>query len=396
MLRRPINLAPAANHRVNPAAMPRNLSRVGTAHLFDPQTAETRWAVPTLHEGGGKSDRRRGFTLIELMIVIAIIVGVLALSVPVIRSLEGNRSVDAGYNKLAAALGHARQLALYYRAPAGIVIYKDTLNGTNLIDIAFVTQEKNIASVVLAQNVWKSPPNNNKPLPQDDRYMDIIPGEEILTMPPGVGIQVVTNPAILQQTKGVQPNPVKYLAPLPTVGTDLGDRYLTLGIILFDENGQLAQSAQYFIRDGSSMTTTLGGNLGMTTVPGTPGSMSGLIPPYKLNQPANNPLVYDSYPPGTYVISASAGLYSHSAMCVYDQDAYNAQIDPATGKSFADSDRGTNPADSISYAQYFAAYMGASAAAPMASTKLLEQQWLDQNGVIFVVKPNDGSLLRNP
>src|ERR1700679_750947 len=64
--------------------------------------------------------RHRAFTMLELMTVIAIIILVLAMAVPVVRSIEGTRSVEAGYNRVSAAIGHARQIALFNRAPAGV------------------------------------------------------------------------------------------------------------------------------------------------------------------------------------------------------------------------------------------------------------------------------------
>jgi type II secretory pathway pseudopilin PulG len=301
------------------------------------------------------------------MVVITIIVLVLALAVPVVRSIEGNRSLDAAYNKLSAALGHARQLALYYHAPSGIAIYPD--KSTGLYDIGFVTQEKNIPTDLQALQL------GSLTAYEDDRYMDLIPGEEIYTMPPGVGIQVVTNPALMAAASGLVP------VTLASGTFGQGDTYLRIGIILFDENGQLASSTPYFVRG-------FNGGLGSTwgLKPLVVGYY-GLIPPY---QPGKTALTLDTttYPPPT---TYGAALYSHSAVVVYDDDTYKSQTDPNNNSiTFGEHDRTTNLADSISYASYF------QGSGPVnVSTKTAEQTWLAQNGQILVIKPNDGSLLRN-
>jgi prepilin-type N-terminal cleavage/methylation domain-containing protein len=262
---------------------------------------------------------KSGFTVIELMTVITIIVLVLAMAVPVVRSVEGNRSLEAGYNRIAAALGHARQIALYYRAPAGVAFYK-LPNG--LQTMAFVMQEKNIAAD--AQNS-----------PQDDRYMDIIPGEEIITLPAGLAVQVITNLTVA--------------APLKT------ERYLRAGIVLFDENGQLATSTPYWIRGGTQLAN------GITGIP------TALIP------------------------TGTATLYSHQAISLYDDEAYEGQVDSSSGFTFNYIDASiSNPMSSITYANYFL-----PPTPPSNAEKTAEQNWLDANGQILVIKPNDGSLLKN-
>src|ERR1700733_7870952 len=165
------------------------------------------------------------FTLIELMTVITIIVLVLAAAVPTINLLEGNRSLANGYNRVRAALGHAGQIALYYRAPAGVAFYRDPITGRQAI--AYVTQEKNIPADVASPAYT---------LHNDDRLVDMIPGEEILLLPYGVAVQVLN-----------------CQSGQPTI-----DPCLRIGVVLFDENGQLT-STPYWIRDVFSLGHAISG-----------------------------------------------------------------------------------------------------------------------------------------
>src|ERR1700722_3680637 len=89
-------------------------------------------ALPPSTRGGGKKGSargRNGFTLVEMLVVIAIIVGVLAMAVPLVSALNGNRSVEAGYNEVSSAVAHARSLALYGHGIAGAFFYIDPITG---------------------------------------------------------------------------------------------------------------------------------------------------------------------------------------------------------------------------------------------------------------------------
>jgi prepilin-type N-terminal cleavage/methylation domain-containing protein len=68
---------------------------------------------------------RSGFTLPELLIVIAIIVVVAGLAVPLFRILTGARSVEAALNTASAALGVARTSAINEGSPHGVLFYVD-------------------------------------------------------------------------------------------------------------------------------------------------------------------------------------------------------------------------------------------------------------------------------
>jgi prepilin-type N-terminal cleavage/methylation domain-containing protein len=77
----------------------------------------------------GRPRRQRGFTLIELMVVIGIIVMMLALAVPLINALRGGRSVDAGQNIVSATLQRARARAIWLQERRGIFFFDDQTTG---------------------------------------------------------------------------------------------------------------------------------------------------------------------------------------------------------------------------------------------------------------------------
>jgi prepilin-type N-terminal cleavage/methylation domain-containing protein len=274
----------------------------------------------------------RGFTMIELLVVITIIVLMLSVAVPLVRTIQGNRTLEVGYNTISSAIGHARQIALYYRAPAGIAFYQDPNNGYQTI--AYVMQEKNIPRDMGNAAIFAS---------QDDRYFDIIPGEQLTTLPQGVAVQVFD---------GV----------LPSTGLNsYPDLYMRVGIVLFDEEGQLS-SAPFFVRQVATVTA------------GQP----HLGDANHLNL---NPL-----PPNT-PLGLGVAIYTSPAVCLYDEESYLSQpTSPGSPQSnFSDANYNTQA--------YSTFYVG-GILLPL-TDKWLEQTWLSQNGETLVIKPNDGSLLRN-
>jgi prepilin-type N-terminal cleavage/methylation domain-containing protein len=81
-----------------------------------------------------RCDRRlsRGFTLLELLIVIAIVVLVSALTLPTVISGLAHRGVSESARILQAALSGARDAAIRNNAPSGIRLLPDpVLNGIN-------------------------------------------------------------------------------------------------------------------------------------------------------------------------------------------------------------------------------------------------------------------------
>lgn len=329
---------------------------------------------------GGSTAFFPGFTLIELMVVISIIVLVLAMAVPLVHSLEGNRSLEAAYNGVSAALGHARQTAIYFHAPAGVVFFQDPVTG--LQDIGYIAQEsfiaQNFSQLITTQSLSPATVPSSQTPGQfyqadngnvDSRYMDLIPGEEIFALPAGLAVQVSNGNGTLLSKAQFNGTTV---TPTPS------EQFLRFGVVLFDENGQLV-TLPYWIApapqtSGSLPFSILANRVNSTAVYLATGS--GTAAPGGLDPPAT--------PPG-----GTGGpwltLYSHVALCVYDEAAYLGQT-ASDGTSFADGN-----SNSVTYYPYFTS----TTAAPTPTAKYAEQLWLQQNGQVYVIKPNDGSLLRN-
>jgi prepilin-type N-terminal cleavage/methylation domain-containing protein len=68
----------------------------------------------------------RGFTLAELLIVIALIVLLVAMAVPAFNFITGSRSVDGAQNQIAAFLGRARSEAIGLQEVRGVFFFLDT------------------------------------------------------------------------------------------------------------------------------------------------------------------------------------------------------------------------------------------------------------------------------
>jgi prepilin-type N-terminal cleavage/methylation domain-containing protein len=68
---------------------------------------------------------RGAFTLIELMVVVAIIVILTAITLPAVKALTQGNSQKQAVNLVSALLANARAVAITSHKPAGIVIYED-------------------------------------------------------------------------------------------------------------------------------------------------------------------------------------------------------------------------------------------------------------------------------
>jgi prepilin-type N-terminal cleavage/methylation domain-containing protein len=91
-----------------------------------------RCASPTLRGRERRATRRGGFTLVELLVVILIILLVSAIALPSIISAVGHRQVSEAARILQAAIVGARDSAIKNNAPSGIRLLPDpTINGIN-------------------------------------------------------------------------------------------------------------------------------------------------------------------------------------------------------------------------------------------------------------------------
>ncbi len=78
----------------------------------------------------------RGFTLVEMLVVLGIIFLILAIAVPSFSALSGSRSVEAGENVAAAAISRARAEAIRRGVTVGALFYPDVEGRTAIAFVA--------------------------------------------------------------------------------------------------------------------------------------------------------------------------------------------------------------------------------------------------------------------
>lgn len=112
--------------------------------------------------------RRLGFTLNELLIVVAIMVLVIALAVPAFNVITNSRSVDSAENQVSTFLSGIRAEAIGLQEPRGAIFFED-------IDTGRIT----LAAIEFT-------PNQAVPV-----IIDLSAGRDEMVLPNGVGWQSI-------------------------------------------------------------------------------------------------------------------------------------------------------------------------------------------------------------
>jgi prepilin-type N-terminal cleavage/methylation domain-containing protein len=164
---------------------------------------------------------RPGFTLIEMLVVMAIIVLAVTLAVPAIRALTGTGSTQAAQNTVSAFLARARTEAIGLQNVQGVLFFIDP-----------ATDRVNCAQVMVSP----TQPGD----PQGITYLTLAPDHDFLPLPVGTRVQTMKDsgtPAL-----DAFPN-ARYLGfnPYNASTVNLG------GVILFDGQGRLT-SPRYGFR----------------------------------------------------------------------------------------------------------------------------------------------------
>jgi type II secretory pathway pseudopilin PulG len=160
---------------------------------------------------------RWGYTLVEILVVIGIIVLIIAVSVPLLSVFSGARSVESAQNQLGALINSARNEAVTMQRVTGILFYRDPTS----------------ADRVSVLTVYASDPQNGDN-PNIDVFLDTFTDRDPVTLPVGVGVQVVNNGTMVNGNRTGDAYIGFNRLPLGnTVNAPVG------GVILFDGRGQL-------------------------------------------------------------------------------------------------------------------------------------------------------------
>jgi prepilin-type N-terminal cleavage/methylation domain-containing protein len=357
---------------------------------------------------------RRGFTLIEMITVLSIIIIVLAIALPVWRTLLGGTNLSAAQNEISATIANARADAIYNRQTIGVFFFIDPkTQQTGMAEVQVQTLYQPTVSAYggnagvtslfipgtwsdtagsvswTAASPWQNGAINslervNSPDPTNAG--NFIFYRDVTLLPKGVAVALNNN----TNTNPPALNPYNaYATWNPTAASSPGsaiDRYLRTGCIMFNPDGTLA-SIPWGIPYYEWFTATQHTN--------NPSSPSENL----LCKTMGMPQFYDTA--STFAPTAGPAnvpLTSSVGLIIYDHDAYINQhatgssggASLGTGAQFSDSDmilslQPTGPVGSP---------IGVPPNSGPAADKFLEEQWIDQNGTALLVSPFNGSLIK--
>jgi prepilin-type N-terminal cleavage/methylation domain-containing protein len=346
-------------------------------------------------------DRVHGFTLVELLTVLGIIVVILAVAIPVFDSMTGNHSTAAAQNTIASTLATARADAIYNRQITGVFFFLDPATGRFAMAEVQADPQSTGGYTFTPTNsgapngygdsiYGATPPPNNGLLTALEMVNTYTPSSSAVAGAAGTFSyyrDVVELPAGI----GVALNNNYYGYNYTNYPADYGfDRYVRTGVILFDSTGSLitipyavqAMRATPYPGTYGKYYNQLALRIGLTTVgpasanlPGNQKDLASVVPAAITGPPqapAGAPPVYP--------------LISQVGLILYNHDAYLNQKTTNTstpGDAFTDTDL-----------NYLLPWQG-SPPAPAVSAwdKNDEENWLDSNSTAILVSPVNGSLV---
>ena len=192
-----------------------------------------------------------GFTLVEMLVVMGIIILAVAMAVPAIRALTGTNSEQAAQNTIGAYIASVRTDAIRIQQPRGVVFMLD--KATDRITLAELMQ---------------SPPLTTDRL-GGVMLLDLATDRDPLPLPAGVRVWAILDPYFPPPM--IYPNPIgkvtqaapfgnyRYLGFNNTYTTSMPtpDRATIGGVIMFDGQGQLMVTRYGFRFSISTVGTAL-------------------------------------------------------------------------------------------------------------------------------------------
>lgn len=253
-----------------------------------------------------------GFTLVEMLVVMGIIVLALTLAIPTIRYLTGSKSEQTAQNTIAAMLERTRSDAIGLQQPEGVLFVLDQT--TNRVTLLEVTQTANSYD------------------PPGVAYLDLVPDRDTLVLPPGIGAWTIKDTYVPSGDNdpfgGASPNTsgYRYLGyNADTTNTNnytgltVTDKAMIGGVILFDGQGNL-------------LVTPYGFRFVNTTVtPPQPTALAQALITFATTPTNPNPPGVANPPPQLWPPSAGIGtpptlyLRSQLGFVLFDKESFENQ-----------------------------------------------------------------------
>jgi len=288
-----------------------------------------------------KNRSHRGFTLVEMLVVIAIMVLAMTLAVPAIRSLTGSRSIDAAENKVASYIANTRTEAIGLQRIEGVLFYLDTLSDrVGCIAVAETPRQGGDISGVV--------------------YLDLIDDRDPVSLPTGIRLWTIKD-TVPQSLAGAFTEPLpnsRYLG-FNSYGTAMNSNVSSLtsipgGVILFDgHTGRL--TAQFY---GFRFAQKASGSV-------PPSAISKLL--NSMNNQVDN-TGFQNWPPPASAPPSPVAI-SQVGLVLFDRETFASQSFIVPGS--ADQNDVTGGA-----------------------TQQAINAWLDQNTTPVFVNRYDGTLMR--
>ena len=282
----------------------------------------------------------------ELLVVIGIIVIIVALAIPVLNVLQGNRSSDAAQNQLQALINESRMIAIGLQRDAGVFFYIDP-------------STKRINAILV-----QSTDSQAGDIPQAEIYLDVVRDHESVPLTLGLSLQTIDNATVAgTPLERKDDGYIGFNTDSPT-----GPGTISYGgVILFDSHGQLV-SRYYGFRLGYPGT---GG-------PAVWSEMGKLI---MLNSSGGPPA--PGFVPGQPIGSGGAPTppppQSSFGLVVFNAEAFR-------GFDYTDSDAQVAGSGFLNAA-------GASLSG-YGGQEQGEEDWIDKNSIPLMVNRYNGTLIR--
>lgn len=244
-----------------------------------------------------------GFTLIEMLVVMGIIVLAIAMAVPTIRALTGSKSQSVAQNTISAFLARTRAEAIGLQQVEGVLFFVDPATGrVNLAQVYATPQQTGDQTGVT--------------------YLDLVPDRDQMPLPSGLRLFTLldgppTGSPLISDLFQTSTNPVFHYMGYNDVKSNSATRsYLSNitslgGVILFDGNGRTV-ALPYGLR----FLDTSGNSTAMGTL-----AFQGATPS------------------GNWPNTANRYFRSQIAFVLVDQQAFDSYRDPASNQRANEANR---------------------------------------------------------